>query len=43
MNAADLWHQMASNPWLLAYGLGVISGWTMARRATRYMLGGRLR
>lgn len=37
----DLWHQLAANPWLLAYAAGCVTGWTMARRATRYMLGGR--
>lgn len=31
----------AANPWLLAYAAGCWTGWAAARRATRYMLGGR--
>ena len=34
-------HALASNPWIVAYLAGVATGWTAARRATRYMLGGR--
>lgn len=30
---------IAANPWVLAYAAGVLTGWTAARRATRYMLG----
>jgi hypothetical protein len=39
MNA--LWQQLAANPWMLAYAAGCITGWGAARRATRYMLGGK--
>jgi len=35
----DLWHQLAANPWLLAYAAGCITGWHAARRATAYMIG----
>ena len=37
----DLLHTLAASPWLLAYAAGCLTGWTAARRATRYMLGGR--
>lgn len=37
----DLWHALAGNPWVLAYLAGLWTGWTTARRTTRYMLGGR--
>jgi hypothetical protein len=37
----DLWHQFLTNPWVLAYVAGIWTGWTAARRSTRYMLGGR--
>ena len=37
----DLWHQLAANPWVAAYAAGVLTGWHLARRTTRYMLGGR--
>ena len=37
----DALHYLASNPWTLAYAAGCLTGWTAARRATRYMLGGR--
>jgi hypothetical protein len=43
MTAADLWHQIVTNPWIIAYAAGVLSGWTAARRTTRYMLGGGFR
>ena len=32
----------ARNPWVLAYIAGIATGWSFARRATRYMIGGRL-
>ena len=34
--------QLRANPWLAAYLAGIVTGWTLARRSTRYMLGGRL-
>jgi hypothetical protein len=34
--------QLTANPWLIVYAAGVLSGWHLARRSTRYMLGGRL-
>lgn len=33
---------LAHSPYALAYVAGCASGWLAARRATRYMLGGRL-
>jgi hypothetical protein len=30
------------NPWVIAYIAGIATGWKLARRSTRYMLGGRL-
>lgn len=39
---SELWNSIAGNPWVLAYLLGIVTGWTAARRATRYMIGGRL-
>ena len=33
---------LARNPWVLAYIAGIATGWSFARRATRYMIGGRL-
>jgi hypothetical protein len=38
----DLWNSLVSNPWILAYVAGCVTGWHAARRSTRYMLGGRL-
>lgn len=37
----DLWHTLATSPWVLAYIAGCYTGWTAARRSVRYMLGGR--
>ena len=34
-------HALLTNPWLLAYLAGILTGWGAARRATAYMLGGR--
>jgi hypothetical protein len=34
--------EFARNPWVLAYIAGIATGWSFARRATRYMIGGRL-
>lgn len=33
---------LARNPWVIAYLAGIATGWKLARRSTRYMLGGRL-
>lgn len=33
--------ELARNPWFIAYVAGVLTGWKLARHATRYMLGGR--
>lgn len=38
---ADLVRQFAENPWVLAYFAGVVTGWHLARRSTRYMIGGK--
>jgi hypothetical protein len=35
-------NELTHNPWVLAYVAGVVTGWSLARRSTRYMLGGRL-
>ena len=35
------WAYLSANPYLLAYVAGCLTGWTAARRTTRYMLGGR--
>ena len=41
--AIGLWiGELIRNPWVIAYGAGVLTGWHLARRSTRYMLGGRL-
>jgi hypothetical protein len=37
---ADLIGQLTHNPWIVAYVAGVLTGWHLARRSTRYMLGG---
>jgi hypothetical protein len=34
-------HQIMANPWIATFMLGWVTGWEMARRTTRYMLGGR--
>jgi hypothetical protein len=34
--------ELIHNPWVIAYVAGVLTGWHLARRSTRYMLGGRL-
>ena len=34
--------ELARNPWVWAYLMGIATGWKLARRSTRYMLGGRL-
>jgi hypothetical protein len=33
--------QMAHSPYFASFALGLIVGWTAARRTVRYMLGGR--
>jgi hypothetical protein len=38
---SSVWHQLATNPWLIAYAAGCLTGWTAARRSIRYLLGGR--
>lgn len=37
----DQLYHLAANPWILAYAAGCWTGWTLARKATKYMLGGR--
>jgi hypothetical protein len=37
---SDLWRQLVTNPWVLAYVLGIVTGWNLSRRTTRYLLGG---
>jgi hypothetical protein len=37
----DTLQHLAANPLVWAYLAGVWSGWTAARRTTRYMLGGK--
>jgi hypothetical protein len=33
---------LARNPWVWCYLAGIATGWNLARRASRYMLGGRI-
>jgi hypothetical protein len=40
-NLPALAQSLTHNPFLLAYLAGLASGFTLARRLTRYMLGGR--
>jgi hypothetical protein len=42
MTAHEALAALLANPWVAAYALGCLTGWAAARRATRYMLGGRL-
>lgn len=39
---AGFWHTLWASPVVLAYLAGCLTGWRAARRATHYMLGGRL-
>jgi hypothetical protein len=32
---------LVRNPWVWTYVAGIATGWNLARRSTRYMLGGR--
>jgi hypothetical protein len=41
MTGADLQQLALSHPYIAVYLLGIVTGWTLARRSIRYMLGGR--